>query len=522
LRYHWGTVTGVLCGLRVHVACGLAIAAVPAPARAQEAEVPRQITAGLFLGGDLVGSDIELGNAYFPDQVPGSSLLVGARGGMIVLPDLAPATEAAPRVGIEFETTLDLASTRADGERDSYFAPIVGWRGHVLVDAWSQHRLSPFVLAGGGGQTVFSKSPFMASGDTDAEFHWGLGARWRVTPAGRSVIRVEMRHLLTAGRQDLVTSTLELHVGFGIAFDLAGGGPRIGKKVIADAAPPPPDTTDHPPVKPPPPPPDADGDGVPDGADQCPDKAETINQIDDGDGCPEVDDDGDGVVGSADKCPGDPEDVDGFEDGDGCPDLDNDGDGIADLLDGCPDQAEVVNGFDDADGCPDDIPEEVGKIAGVLEGAGFVGRSARLIAGAKAPLGRVKAVLVKYPALRVRVAAYTDNQGRPMDNLELSARRALAVKAWLVQQKIAARRIETVGYGADDPIADNGTDAGRKQNQRIVITLLGNGAAPPPATPPAPTPPAPTPPAPAPPAATPPAPAPPAAEPPRKSPQPMP
>ncbi|HTM21031.1 MAG TPA: OmpA family protein [Kofleriaceae bacterium] len=478
---------GVLRWSRFQVACAAAaLAAAPAPAGAQEMVVSRQITAGLFLGGNLMGNDIELGNAYFPDQVPGSGLLVGGRGGMIVLPDLAPASAAAPRLGFEVEASLSFSSTSADGERASYFAPVLGWRAHLILDAWSQHRLSPFVLAGAGGETVFSDSPFMANGDTDAAVHWGGGVRWRV--GGNSAVRLDLRHLITAGRQDAVTSAFELHLGIGMAFDLGGGEPRIGKKVIAVVEPPPPD---HPiePVKPPAPP-DGDGDGVPDASDKCPDKAETVNQVDDADGCPEVDDDGDGVVGSADKCEGDPEDRDDFEDGDGCPDLDNDGDGIADLLDGCIDQAEVINGFDDADGCPDDVPEEVGKLAGILAGVDFTGAGAKLTAGARAPLGRLAAVMIKYPALRVRVAAYTDNQGRAMANLELSARRALAVKAWLVKQKIAGDRIETVGYGADDPIADNGTEAGRRQNRRIVITLLSNGAA---SAPPAPASPQPVP-----------------------------
>jgi len=63
--------------------------------------------------------------------------------------------------------------------------------------------------------------------------------------------------------------------------------------------------------------------------------------------------DGDGIADDADKCPNDPEDRDAFQDSDGCPDLDNDADGIIDVSDKCPNVPETMNGFEDADGCPD-------------------------------------------------------------------------------------------------------------------------------------------------------------------------
>ncbi len=422
------------------------LGAAPAPAAAQE-DGARQITAGLFIGGDLVTSDVELGNSYYPDQVPGSGFLVGARGGML-LASLAPHTAMSPRIGVELETKLAFSSTDAEGERDSYFAPIIGWRVHALLDTYSDSRLAPFVLAGLGGQTVLTSSPFVASGDTDAALHWGAGVRWRVSRGRRSAIRVDLRHVLSAGRENLTSSSLELHVGFGVTFGLGDGEPRIGKKIIAEQPLPPPDPAPdpddvivkpQPPPDPPPPPPD---------------------------------DDGDGVAGAADGCPDDPEDADGHEDGDGCPDLDNDGDGIADILDRCPDAAETANGFDDADGCADEVPPAVAEFTGVVAGIQFAGGSARLVPGARTLLAKAAGVLKKYPDLRIKIAGYTDNQGRDMANLELSAKRAIAVKTYLVQQGIAAARIETVGLGSDSPIADNGTAAGRQQNRRIEFTLL--------------------------------------------------
>lgn len=63
--------------------------------------------------------------------------------------------------------------------------------------------------------------------------------------------------------------------------------------------------------------------------------------------------DGDGIPDDRDQCPEQPEDFDGFQDEDGCPDPDNDGDGILDVQDICPLDAEDFDGFQDDDGCPD-------------------------------------------------------------------------------------------------------------------------------------------------------------------------
>ena len=133
---------------------------------------------------------------------------------------------------------------------------------------------------------------------------------------------------------------------------------------------------------------DTDGDGVPNGRDQCPLVAEDHDGYNDRDGCPEDDNDGDRRADGVDKCPIEAEDIDGFDDDDGCPELDNDSDGIADLedkctmdkedgqqpapkdgcpadkrdsdgdsladnIDACPTATEDVDGFEDDDGCPE-------------------------------------------------------------------------------------------------------------------------------------------------------------------------
>ncbi len=101
---------------------------------------------------------------------------------------------------------------------------------------------------------------------------------------------------------------------------------------------------------------DIDGDGVPNVDDNCV-RTPNNDQLDTngngiGDACSE-DRDGDGITNEMDDCPDDPEDRDGFEDADGCPDIDNDQDGRYDEFDQCPNDPEDIDGYEDADGCPD-------------------------------------------------------------------------------------------------------------------------------------------------------------------------
>jgi len=72
------------------------------------------------------------------------------------------------------------------------------------------------------------------------------------------------------------------------------------------------------------------------------------------------------------------------------------------------------------------------------------------------------------PALKLQVEGHTDSVGSAEHNLDLSKRRAEAVKAVLVSQfKIDASRLTTTGQGAAKPIDSNDTPQGRAQNRRV-------------------------------------------------------
>ena len=73
----------------------------------------------------------------------------------------------------------------------------------------------------------------------------------------------------------------------------------------------------------------------------------------------------------------------------------------------------------------------------------------------------------QYPQTTTVVEGHTDAVGSDQYNQRLSERRAQAVRDVLVQQGVDASRVESVGYGESQPIADNSTEAGRQLNRRV-------------------------------------------------------
>jgi outer membrane protein OmpA-like peptidoglycan-associated protein len=220
---------------------------------------------------------------------------------------------------------------------------------------------------------------------------------------------------------------------------------------------------------------DNDNDGIPDLRDKCPNEAEDKDGFEDEDGCPDLDNDKDGVSDARDKCPNEPEDKDGFQDDDGCPDPDNDNDGVPDSRDKCPNEAETRNHYQDDDGCPDEIPVEVKKFTGVIEGINYKTGSAEILPGSYAILDRAVKVLQDFPDVNLEISGHTDSRGKADYNRDLSQRRADAVKNYFVGRGINANRLSSIGYGMDRPIADNRTQSGRGRNRRTEFRLVNPG-----------------------------------------------
>lgn len=95
-----------------------------------------------------------------------------------------------------------------------------------------------------------------------------------------------------------------------------------------------------------------------------------------------------------------------------------------------------------------------------------------LRADSSAVIAEVVKLLQSDPALRLRIEGHTDNAGSPAHNHTLSAGRASSVKTALVGRKIDGMRLETKGFGATHPLADNTSDAGRIKNRRVELVKL--------------------------------------------------
>ena len=93
----------------------------------------------------------------------------------------------------------------------------------------------------------------------------------------------------------------------------------------------------------------------------------------------------------------------------------------------------------------------------------------------KALLGRQAAWLQRYPAVRVTIEGHADERGTREYNLALGARRANAVKEYLVSQGVSTGRVETVSYGKERPICTSSDEGCWSQNRRGV-TIVSGGA----------------------------------------------
>jgi len=91
----------------------------------------------------------------------------------------------------------------------------------------------------------------------------------------------------------------------------------------------------------------------------------------------------------------------------------------------------------------------------------------------KAVLGRQAAWLAKYPSVRLTVEGHCDERGTREYNLALGARRANAVKEYLVSQGVSTGRLETISYGKERPICTESDEACWAQNRRGVSTVTG-------------------------------------------------
>jgi outer membrane protein OmpA-like peptidoglycan-associated protein/tetratricopeptide (TPR) repeat protein len=88
-------------------------------------------------------------------------------------------------------------------------------------------------------------------------------------------------------------------------------------------------------------------------------------------------------------------------------------------------------------------------------------------------LDKIVQLLNDNPTVRIQISGYTDNQGKPNDNLVLSNNRAKTVVSYLINKKISPSRLSFKGFGETQPIGDNKTEVGRSKNRRTELKVIG-------------------------------------------------
>jgi outer membrane protein OmpA-like peptidoglycan-associated protein len=404
---------------------------------------------------------------------------------------LAPATEVVARLGVSIVPAFDLelgggygtGSTRDFGYGYEIGSPQLDALFHITPNA----RFDLFIAIGAGADyvNVHRTSESDSAGFEDralyrnpsSDFVMNAGPGLIIQIAGPLHLRNDVRWFGTFGKdaqvaKDDVYQNLEWTIGLDFRKEEPPDRDGDGIKNKDDDCPDDPEDRDDFEDEDGCPEPDNDRDGVKDERDDCPLDPEDRDDFEDKDGCPDPDNDDDGIRDTRDECPNDPEDADGWEDTDGCPDPDNDGDGIGDARDSCPDEPETENNFEDNDGCPDEIPVEVRKFTGVIEGIQFETNKTVIRKSSEPTLYRALEVLDEYADIRILVEGHTDDVGNDAFNLTLSEGRARSVCQWFVDHGINAERLQYVGFGETRPRAENDSDVGRAENRRVEFKLV--------------------------------------------------
>lgn len=234
---------------------------------------------------------------------------------------------------------------------------------------------------------------------------------------------------------------------------------------------------------------DADGDGVIDADDRCPNTPP--GAIVDARGCP-IDSDRDGVPDGLDDCPDTPPEAAGYIDIYGCP-VDSDFDGVPDFRDSCPDGP--VGAMVDAKGCPidsdgDGVPDGLDDCPGTEAGievdsrgcidVSFLRDTVRIYVNyfpgsfeiderTKARLQPLVKKLLILKDVSFEIVGYSDNVGTPEANEMLSQKRANRMRDWLESVGIARERMTPVGRGEVNFLDSNDTAEGRTKNRRLEL-----------------------------------------------------
>ena len=177
------------------------------------------------------------------------------------------------------------------------------------------------------------------------------------------------------------------------------------------------------------------------------------------------DTDGDGIVDKDDKCAS----VNGPKANGGCPWPDTDGDGVLDKDDNCKNEVGPASN----NGCPEPVITEVAekKMGEFAKTILFNSGRSTFLPSVSDKLDGIVTIMKEFSKATFMIEGHTDSTGSKSLNEKLSAKRAAAVKDYLVQNGVDASRLDSKGFGEDNPIDTNKSRAGRANNRRVEIKV---------------------------------------------------
>lgn len=363
-------------------------------------------------------------------------------------------------------------------------AKVLSYGGNLILNLRPSAWFVPFLTAGWQESRIQHDLTPEPPEVFENGIQFGGGVKLRIHP--RMAIRAEVRDALwkfdgapTPPGED---ATDNLTFSGGLEFALGGvTGPRA--EPVAAVT-------------------DADNDGVPDGTDQCPNTP--MGARVDARGCP-LDSDNDRVFDGIDQCPDTPAnavvdergcprdtDNDGVPDGidqcadtpagtavdaRGCPQvIDSDRDGVPDDRDRCP--FTPANAQVDAEGCPIELSEREVELLdkGVITEREIHFETAKwdILPHSHATLDAIGNILIQWPQLRIEIGGHADHRGSDAYNLDLSEKRANAVREYLQSKfpTLSGDKLSARGYGERQPVATNRTVEGMARNRRVEFKVL--------------------------------------------------
>lgn len=118
-----------------------------------------------------------------------------------------------------------------------------------------------------------------------------------------------------------------------------------------------------------------------------------------------------------------------------------------------------------------DVLEEEGRYT--ARGILFDVNSAAMRPESDATLDEIGATLEEHPELRLSIEGHTDSDGDEAANLDLSERRAAAVRSYLLEHfDVDPSRLAAKGFGETAPVASNETPEGKQRNRRVELLRL--------------------------------------------------